>query len=90
VQERFHRRDLPRTLQVGITAYSDWYGAKEFHNDPFKFNTVPVANSKADLALDVDYVRFRRLRLQIPPRSDAGELTDYGLTNNELLKKLGL
>jgi hypothetical protein len=90
VQERFHRRDLGRTLQVGITAYSDWYGAKEFHDDPFKFNTVPAANSKADLVLDVDYVRFRRLRLQIPPRSDAGELTDYGLSSDELLKKLGL
>jgi hypothetical protein len=90
IQERFHRRDLGRTLQVGINAYSDWYGAQEFHKDPFKFNTTEVKNGKADLVLQVDYVRFRRLRLQIPPRSDAGELTDYSLSNEELLKKLGL
>jgi hypothetical protein len=90
IQERFHRRDLGRTLQVGITAYSDWYGAREFHNDPFKFNTTEIKNSRADLVVQVDYVRFRRLRLQMPPRSDAGELTDYGLSSEELLKKLGL
>jgi hypothetical protein len=90
VQERFHRRDLPRTVQVGINAYSDWYGAKEFHDDPLKFNTVAVKNGKADLVVTVDYVRFRRLSLQIPPRSDAGELTDHTLSGEELLKKLGL
>jgi hypothetical protein len=38
----------------------------------------------------VDYVRFRRLPLQPSPRSDAGELTDYSISNEELLKKLGL
>ena len=90
VQERFHRRDLPRTVQVGINAYSDWYGAQEFHNDPLKFNTVPAKNSKADLVVTVDYVRFRRLQSPSGPRSDAGELTDYGLSNEELIKKLGL
>ena len=90
IQERFHRRDLPRTLQVGVNAYSDWYGAQEFHNDPLKFNTVAVKNGKADLVLTVDYVRFRRLHSKTPPRSDAGELTDYGLSNEELLKTLGL
>lgn len=54
IQERFHRRDLGRTLQVGINAYSDWYSAKEFHNDPLKFNAVAVKESKADLVLTVD------------------------------------
>ena len=90
VQERFHRRDLPRTVQVGVNAYSDWYGAQEFHNDPLKFNTVSVKNGKADLVLTVDFVRFRRLQSKQAPRSDAGELTDYGLSNEELLKKLSL
>jgi hypothetical protein len=90
IQERFHRRDLPRTLQVGVNAYSDWYGAQEFHNDPLKFNTVAVKNGKADLVFIVDYIRFRRLQSKTPPRSDAGELTDYGLSNEELLKTLGL
>lgn len=90
IQERFHRRDLGRTLQVGITAYSDWYSAKEFHNDPLKFNTVAAKDGKADLVVQVDYVRFRRLRVQVAPRSDAGDLTDYNLSSDELLKKLGL
>lgn len=90
IQERFHRRDLGRTLQVGINAYSDWYSAQEFHSDALKFNTVAVKNGKADLVLTVDYVRFRRLAFQAPLRSDAGELTDYSLSNEELLKMLGL
>jgi hypothetical protein len=83
-------RGMPRTVQVGINAYSDWYGAKEFHSEPVKFNTISVADSKADLVVNVDYVRFRRLRLQNLPRSDANELTDYNLSNEELLKMLAL
>jgi hypothetical protein len=90
IQERFHRRDLGRTLQVGVNAYSDWYGAREFHNDPFKFNTIAAKNSKADLVLNVDYVRFRPISYNGSPRSDAGELTDYSMSNDELLKALGL
>jgi hypothetical protein len=95
VQERFHRRDLPRTLQVGVNAYSDWYSAREYHGDAFKFNTLKIADGKPDLVLNVDYVRFRRLAFRPAgggggPRSDAGELTDYSLTSDELLKALGL
>ncbi|HEY8559528.1 MAG TPA: hypothetical protein VIL74_03930 [Pyrinomonadaceae bacterium] len=90
VQERFHRRDLPRSVQVGVNAYSDWYGAQEFHDDPYKFNTVPAKNGKADLVLTVDYFRFRRLQATIAPRSDGGELTDYAVGDEELLKRLGL
>ena len=89
VHERFHRRDLPRTLQVGINAYSGGYTHEE--QDPFKFNTMQSKNGKADLVLNVDYMRFRRLNYEVAsPRSDASELTDYSLTNDELLKKLGL
>lgn len=90
VQERFHRRDMKRTVQVGINAYSDWYSAREFHNAPLKFNTIAVKDGKADLVVHVDYVRFRRLPVKISPRSDAGELTDFSLNNDELLKTLGL
>lgn len=90
VQERFHRRDLGHTLQIGINAYSDWYGAQEFHRDPLRFNTMRVENSKADLALNVDHIRFRPIQYSASPRSDAGELTDYSISNDELLKTLGL
>ena len=89
VHERFHRRDLPRSLQVGINAYSG--GSTHEEQDPFKFNTMQSKNGKSDLILNVDYVRFRRLNYEVSsPRSDASELTDYSLSNDELLKKLGL
>ena len=52
---------------------------------------VAAKSGKADLVLNVDYVRFRRLPpMTLAPRSDAGELTDYALSDAELLKKLGL
>lgn len=89
VQERFHRRDMPRTLQVGINAYSG--GSTHEEQDYFKFNTIQSKNGKPDLIFNVDYIRFRRLNYVVSsPYSDASELTDYSLSNDELLKKLGL
>jgi hypothetical protein len=89
VHERFHRRDLPRAVQVGLNAYSG--GSTHEEQEPFKFNTMQSKNGKADLILNVDYVRFRRLNYEVSsPRSDASDLTDYSLTSDELLKKLGL
>ncbi|WP_400191511.1 hypothetical protein [Hymenobacter sp. B81] len=91
VHERFHRRDLPRTLQVGLNAYTDWNSARPLHNDPQRFNTTVVTNGQPDLALYADYVRFSRPAYRVAaPYSDGSELTDYSLTNDELLRQLKL
>ncbi|KUG07195.1 hypothetical protein [Solirubrum puertoriconensis] len=91
VHERFYRRDMPRTVQVGLNAYTDWYSAQQYHNDPMRFNTTIVSNGKPDLGLHVDYVRFQRPGYQASsPMADASELTDYTLSNAELLKTLRL
>ncbi|WP_400194348.1 hypothetical protein [Hymenobacter sp. B81] len=91
VHERFFRRDMPRTVQVGLNAYTDWYSARQYHNDPLKFNTTVVTNGKPDLALHVDYVRFQRPKFQpATPYSDGSELTDYTMANEQLLKAVNL
>jgi hypothetical protein len=64
VRERVLRRDLPYTMQVGVTAYSDGTGAPASWRDPRVYNTAdPAARAAAgrpDLGARVDYVRFRR------------------------------
>jgi len=60
VRERFHRPDLPATVQVGINAYTDWNSASALHGDPFRFNTVPFQGGSPGLHLRVDWIRFAR------------------------------
>lgn len=52
------------TLQVGITAYTDWPTAQPFWlggiEDMYHFNYAPPASGQPDLIAEVDYLRFRR------------------------------
>ena len=51
------------TLQVGITAYTDWPTASPFSGNvqsAYHFNYAPPGNGQPDLIAQVDYVRFRR------------------------------
>lgn len=52
------------TLQVGITAYTDWPTAQPFWlggiEDMYHFNYAPPATGQPDLVAEVDYLRFRR------------------------------
>jgi regulation of enolase protein 1 (concanavalin A-like superfamily) len=60
LQERFHRPDLPRALQVGINAYSGWDLVPELWNDPAAFNRTVLADRPTDLAAEFDWIRFDR------------------------------
>jgi len=61
VHRRYEREDLPETLQIGITVYTDW-GTVELM-DPFEHNQTVIAGNNPDLNAAVDYFRFRRPRI---------------------------
>lgn len=75
LQERFHRPDLPRTLQVGVNAYSGWDLVPELWNDAAAFNRTVIADRATDLAAEFDYVRFDRPA--VPAALRGGRLSDY-------------
>jgi len=65
--ETFIRNDFPKTLQVGLNAYTDFYSAgKELMKDYYKYNTTVVNYGKPDLRVKVDYFRFNNNRLSKP------------------------
>ncbi len=64
--QSFSRPDLPATLQVGFTAYTDWPTIAPFEPDPFTGN-CQVLNVNADLLVHVDYVRFSDLSATAAP-----------------------
>ena len=86
VHERFHRSDLPRTLEVGLIAYTDWNSAGELQRDPQRFNTTVLRTGKPDLRARVDWVRYRPLA---PAAGmDARGLTDYAVSDAQILALL--
>lgn len=87
LRERFHRPDLPPTVQVGINAYTGWDSMREFWNDPAAYNRQVLQGRAADLAVTVDYVRFARPR--VPDALRGRRLTDYAVRDDELLPWLG-
>ncbi|MEM9236996.1 MAG: Calx-beta domain-containing protein [Verrucomicrobiota bacterium] len=69
VENRYPNADHPfpdfgTTLQVGITAYTDWPTASPYNsgglNSSFHFNYAPPAGGNPDLVSEVDYFRFQR------------------------------
>ena len=103
VLERFYRPLLPPNLQVGISAYSGWETMPpQLKQDPKLFNeTVP--DTRADLLVEVDYIRFKKpgtdmSGIQSMFNKEYGQtlyyslnnlLTDYSISNEQLLKILG-
>jgi DNA-binding beta-propeller fold protein YncE len=58
IENRFVRNDMPATLQVGITTYTDWNsvsGQNEFHH-----NRTVFTGGNPDLVADAEYFRLRR------------------------------
>jgi hypothetical protein len=86
VHERFHRMDLPRTVQVGLVAYTDWDSAGELQRDPHRFNTTVLKDGKPDLKARVDWVRHKPLRM--PPGRDPRGLTDHAVPEADVLALL--
>ncbi|MEJ8756111.1 hypothetical protein WG947_03825 [Pontibacter sp. H259] len=96
VRERFYNVSMPRTLQVGLIGYTNSYAVDNSvkFGDPVTYNnTIYDHLGNPDLAVRVDYIRFQK------PKVDFGgswlasvaqnNLTDYSLSNDELLKLLG-
>jgi len=72
VHRRFSRADLPETLQVGLTTYTDWDTVKGMQ--PLAHNSTVVKTGNPDLEAAFDYVRFRRPNVP-------GELAGKDFTN---------
>ncbi|MBL9157710.1 MAG: Ig-like domain-containing protein [Verrucomicrobiales bacterium] len=65
IENRFERADLPTTLQIGMTTYTDWNTVAagwDFSNPriPFHQNRIVNTGGTPDLIADVDFVRIRR------------------------------
>ena len=86
VHERFFRMDLPRTVQVGLVAYTDWDSAGELQSDPHRFNTTVMKHGKPDLKARVDWVRYKPLRMA--PGQDPRALTDHAVPEADVLALL--
>jgi YVTN family beta-propeller protein len=65
VENRFERPDLPATVQIGMTTYTDWNTVSagwDFSHPqiPFHQNRIVNTGGNPDLIADVDFVRIRR------------------------------
>ncbi|MEO1681360.1 MAG: hypothetical protein AAFU80_24710 [Pseudomonadota bacterium] len=54
------RPDLPRVLNVGLTAYADWGSVAPIYPDMMRVNTQGTPENNADLIAYVDRIDFRR------------------------------
>jgi hypothetical protein len=103
VMDRFYRPLLRGPLQVGLAAYSGWNTIpRQLQSDPKAFNTT-VAESAADLLMEVDYIRFKRpapdyslVASTHNPQYDGtvyysvpNLLSDYTISNGLVLKIIG-
>lgn len=60
VIEQIIRPDLPRVLNVGITAYADYASVRPIYPNFFLYNTDGAPENNADLIARVDHIEFRR------------------------------
>lgn len=65
VLDQFIRSDLPPTLWVGITAYSDWDSIAGAYPDYEAQHRNGPASDNADLRARVEWIRFRRPTFQL-------------------------
>ena len=86
VRERFYRMDFARTAQVGLCAYTGWNSAQDMHNDPAKFNATVLKDRRADVILEVDWIRFSRPSLT---GVDPMTLSDAKTTDAEIVARFG-
>ena len=86
VHRRYHRRDMPRELQVGMTVYTDYENASRL--DAAQHNRTVIRNGSPDLVAGFDYFRFQRP--QIPTTLQGRAFSDPSQVSDEdLLRFLG-
>jgi regulation of enolase protein 1 (concanavalin A-like superfamily) len=93
VHERFYRPDLPPKVQVGVMAYSDFETIDQKHwYRPWEYNRKVIAEGRADLRAQFDWVRFQRVAAPAPAQAQlqAQRITwdDHRITNADLLRLL--
>lgn len=71
IENRYQRADMPQTLQLGVTTYTDWDTVDNMN--VFHHNRTVVTTGNPDLVVDADYFRVRR------PDSGVTELLLQGL-----------
>lgn len=85
VHRRYHRTDLPETLQVGLVSYTDWPNVSGL--DPYVHNST-VLNGTPDLLASFEYARF--FRPVVPPELAGLDLSNpVEVTDAQLLSFLG-
>ncbi|MBP2831276.1 DUF1349 domain-containing protein [Aquimarina sp. U1-2] len=60
ILDQFIRPDLPETLQLGITAYSDWPSVSEIYPNYEEYNRNGTKNDDGDLIAYFDYVSIKK------------------------------
>ncbi|MCP5152671.1 MAG: hypothetical protein H6983_00805 [Ectothiorhodospiraceae bacterium] len=86
VTRRYDRPDLPPTLQVGLTVYTDWPNASAL--PPLEHNQTVILGGNPDLEARFDFVRYRR---PVVPAALAGAAfsDETQVSATELLAFLG-
>ncbi len=85
VHRRYPRNDMPATLQVGVTGYTDWGSIDGVYwpHDQFGHNNTVILDGNPDLLAEFDHVRFQRPRipaaLQGSDFSNPAEVSDAEL-----------
>lgn len=86
IHRRYHRADMPATLQVGLTCYTDWPTCQKVA--PAQHNRTVIKDGHPDLIAEVDYFRFRRPA--VPAELAGKNLTDpAAVSDAQLLSFLG-
>ncbi|MDQ8184561.1 hypothetical protein [Pelagicoccus sp. SDUM812002] len=86
VHRRYRRSDMPNTLQVGVTVYTDW-GPVELM-DPFEHNQTSIDGYNPDLNAAIDYFRFKRPR--VPSALADLDFTDpLGVPDSQIIGLFG-
>ncbi len=86
VHERYRRDDMPDTLQVGITAYTDWATVSTYTAEAH--NNAQITDGNPDLIAEID--RFEFVTPALPSELEGLDLTDSNqVSDAELLGFLG-
>ncbi len=86
VLARYWRNDLPSTLQVGMTSYTDWDSCRVM--EPAVHDATRITWGHPDLEVGFDFVRFQRP--VVPSEFANRDLSDtQSVSDDELLQFLG-
>lgn len=86
VHRRYHRPDMPQTLQAGLTTYTDWPTSSSYA--PFIHNQTVITEGNPDLMAAFEYVRYATP--SVPPQFAGRDFSNpASITDGELLTFLG-